>query len=108
MFQNQLVITKKLPYRINGAETAVQMDFPALENCGKEIWMTEVYVPNSHANSNNIWSEAIQVSENIHNGLVVGNMSAYVWWYIRRSYSPMSEDGSISKPTSRQKLFRAL
>ncbi len=74
-----------------------QMDFPALENCGKEIWMTEVYVPNSHADSNNIWSEAIQVSENIHNGLVVGNMSAYVWWYIRRSYGPMSEDGSISK-----------
>lgn len=74
-----------------------QMDFPALENCGKEIWMTEVYVPNSHADSNNIWSEAIQVSENIHNGLVVGNMSAYVWWYIRRSYGPMSENGSISK-----------
>ncbi|MBR3970739.1 MAG: carbohydrate binding domain-containing protein [Ruminococcus sp.] len=74
-----------------------QMDFPALENCGKEIWMTEVYVPNSHADSNNIWDQAIQVSENIHNGLVVGNMSAYVWWYIRRSYSPMSEDGTISK-----------
>ncbi|MBR6579671.1 MAG: carbohydrate binding domain-containing protein [Ruminococcus sp.] len=74
-----------------------QMDFPALENSGKEIWMTEVYVPNSEANSNNIWSQAIQVSENIHNGLVVGNMSAYVWWYIRRSYGPMSEDGSISK-----------
>lgn len=74
-----------------------QMDFPALENCGKEIWMTEVYVPNSNANSNNIWSQAIQVSENIHNGLVVGNMSAYVWWYIRRNYGPMSEDGSISK-----------
>lgn len=74
-----------------------QMDFSALENCGKEIWMTEVYVPNSDANSNNIWSQAIQVSENIHNGLVVGNMSAYVWWYIRRNYGPMSEDGSISK-----------
>lgn len=74
-----------------------QMDFPALENCGKEIWMTEVYVPNSHADSNNIWDQAIQVSENIHNGLVVGNMSAYVWWYIRRSYGPMSEDGTISK-----------
>lgn len=73
------------------------MDFPALESCGKPIWMTEVYVPNSDANSNNIWSQAIQVSQNIHNGLVVGNMSAYVWWYIRRSYSPMSEDGSISK-----------
>ncbi len=73
------------------------MDFPALENCGKEIWMTEVYVPNSEANSNERWPEALQVAENIHNGLVVGNMSAYVWWYIRRSYGPMNEDGSISK-----------
>lgn len=73
------------------------MDFPDLEKCGKEIWMTEVYVPNSTANSNNNWPEALQVSENIHNGLVVGNMSAYVWWYIRRSYSPMSENGTISK-----------
>ena len=74
-----------------------QMDFSALENCGKEIWMTEVYVPNSDADSANRWPEALQVGENIHNALVVGNMSAYVWWYIRRSYGLMTEDGKISK-----------
>ncbi|MDR0918747.1 MAG: family 43 glycosylhydrolase [Oscillospiraceae bacterium] len=74
-----------------------KMDFPALENSGKEIWMTEVYVPNSDADSNERYPEALQVSENIHNGLVVGNMSAYVWWYIRRNYGPMNEDGTISK-----------
>ncbi len=73
------------------------MDFPALENSGKQIWMTEVYVPNSDADSANRWPEAIQVSENIHNALVVGNMSAYTWWYIRRSYGLMTEDGRISK-----------
>ncbi len=73
------------------------MDFPALENSGKEIWMTEVYVPNSDADSSDRWPEAIQVAENMHNGLVVGNMSSYVWWYIRRSYGPMKEDGTISK-----------
>ncbi len=73
------------------------MDFPALENCGKEIWMTEVYVPNSEANSNERWPEALDVAENIHNGMVVGNMSAYVWWYIRRNYGPMNENGTISK-----------
>ena len=77
--------------------TRDQMDFPALENSGKEIWMTEVYVPNSEANSNERFPEALQVSENIHNGLVVGNMNAYVWWYIRRNYSPMNENGTISK-----------
>ncbi len=73
------------------------MDFPALESSGKEIWMTEVYVPNSEADSANRWPEAVQVSENIHNALVVGNMSAYTWWYIRRSYGLMTEDGKISK-----------
>lgn len=73
------------------------MDYPELENSGKEIWMTEVYVPNSDADSANKYPEAIQVSENIHNAMVVGNMSAYTWWYIRRSYGLMTEDGKISK-----------
>ena len=73
------------------------MDFPELENCGKEIWMTEVYVPNSDQNSANRYPEALQVSENIHNAMVVGNMSAYTWWYIRRHYGLMTEDGKISK-----------
>ncbi|MBR1529624.1 MAG: carbohydrate binding domain-containing protein [Oscillospiraceae bacterium] len=73
------------------------MDFPALENSGKEIWMTEVYVPNSEADSADRWPEAIEVSENIHNGLVVGNLNAYVWWYIRRSYGLLKENGQISK-----------
>ncbi len=73
------------------------MDYPELENSGKEIWMTEVYVPNSDADSANRYPEAIQVAENIHNAMVVGNMSAYTWWYIRRSYGLMTEDGNISK-----------
>lgn len=73
------------------------MDFPDLENSGKEIWMTEVYVPNSDKDSANRYPEALQVSENIHNAMVVGNMSAYTWWYIRRNYGLMTEDGKISK-----------
>ncbi len=72
------------------------MDFPALENSGKPIWMTEVYVPNSTSDADT-WPEAIAVAENIHNGLVVANLNAYVWWYIRRKYSPMKENGNISK-----------
>ena len=73
------------------------MDFPELENCGKEIWMTEVYVPNSDANSADNWGQALQAAENIHNAMVVGNMSAYVWWYIRRQYSFLWDDGRVSK-----------
>ncbi len=72
------------------------MDFPVLENDPRELFMTEVYVPNSSSDADT-WPEAVEVAENIHNGLVVGNMNAYVWWYIRRSYGPMKESGAISK-----------
>lgn len=76
--------------------TRTNMDFPALESSGKPIWMTEVYVPNSSSDADT-WPEAVDVAANIHNGLVVGNLNAYVWWYIRRSYGPMKENGEISK-----------
>ncbi|MCQ2459392.1 MAG: carbohydrate binding domain-containing protein, partial [Ruminococcus sp.] len=95
-----------------------RMDFPDLENCGKEIWMTEVYVPGSDYQNANIWvgkdlqnkndASAIKVAENIHNGLVVGNMSVYTWWYIKRYYSLIGEERSgimssseAGKPTKR-------
>ncbi|HAG12535.1 MAG TPA: glucuronoarabinoxylan endo-1,4-beta-xylanase, partial [Ruminococcus sp.] len=73
-----------------------QMDFPALESCGKDIWMTEVYVPDSTSDADT-YPQAVKVAENIHNGLVVSNLNAYVWWYIRRNYGPMKENGNISK-----------
>ncbi|BBP89821.1 hypothetical protein BsIDN1_34390 [Bacillus safensis] len=59
--------------------------------------MTEVYYPNSDNNSADRWPEALGVSEHIHHSMVEGDFQAYVWWYIRRSYGPMKEDGLISK-----------
>lgn len=66
------------------------------KGAGKQLWMTEVYYLNSDANSADRWPEALGVSEHIHNAMI-NNMQTYVWWYIRRSYSPMKEDGTISK-----------
>ena len=63
---------------------------------GKELWMTEVYHPNS-SDSADLWPQALDVGEHIHHALVDGGFQAYVWWYIRRSYGPMREDGQISK-----------
>ncbi|MGP4113489.1 glucuronoxylanase [Streptomyces sp. 4N509B] len=63
---------------------------------GKELWMTEVYHPNS-SDSADLWPQALDVGEHIHRALVDGGFQAYVWWYIRRSYGPMREDGQISK-----------
>ena len=73
-----------------------QMVFPELGNDSRELWMTEVYVPNSSSDADT-WPEAVEVAINMHNALVVGSMNAYVWWYIRRSYGPMKENGNISK-----------
>lgn len=64
---------------------------------GKELWMTEVYHPNSDANSADRWPEALETARNIHHAMADGEFQMYVWWYIRRQYSPMKEDGTISK-----------
>ncbi|GAB2589411.1 glycoside hydrolase family 30 beta sandwich domain-containing protein [Streptomyces capparidis] len=63
---------------------------------GKELWMTEVYHPNS-SDSADLWPQALEVGEHMHRALVDAEFQAYVWWYIRRGYGPMREDGQISK-----------
>ena len=77
---------------------ASSMTYPLFKQkgAGKELWMTEVYVPDS-SSSADAWPGALQVAVNMNNAFAVGDMQAYVWWYIRRSYGPMKEDGSISK-----------
>lgn len=67
------------------------------KGAGKELWMTEVYYPNSDNNSADRWPEALDVSYHMHSAMVEGDFQAYVWWYIRRQYGPMKEDGTISK-----------
>jgi glucuronoarabinoxylan endo-1,4-beta-xylanase len=75
-------------------------DFPyplfKQKGAGKELWMTEVYYPNS-TDSADLWPQALDVGEHIHRAMVDAEFQAYVWWYIRRSYGPMREDGRISK-----------
>lgn len=66
------------------------------KGAGKELWMTEVYYPNS-SDSADLWPQALDVGEHIHRALVDAEFQAYVWWYIRRGYGPLREDGQISK-----------
>jgi glucuronoarabinoxylan endo-1,4-beta-xylanase len=63
---------------------------------GKELWMTEVYYPDSESDAD-LWPQALDVGEHMHHALVDAEFQAYVWWYIRRGYGPMREDGQISK-----------
>ncbi|MFC8363549.1 glycoside hydrolase family 30 beta sandwich domain-containing protein [Streptomyces griseorubiginosus] len=66
------------------------------KGAGKELWMTEVYYPNS-SDSADLWPQALDVGEHVHRAMVDAEFQAYVWWYIRRGYGPMREDGQISK-----------
>ena len=72
--------------------------YPLLKSkANKEFWMTEVYHPNSDEASADRWPEALEVGLHMHKCLVDAEMQAYIWWYIRRQYSPMKEDGTMSK-----------
>jgi len=79
----------------NTANTFFQYPLADQKAANKERWMTEHYTES--ANDADLWPMAHDVSYEIHRSLVEGQMNAYVWWYIRRKYGPMKEDGSISK-----------
>lgn len=68
-------------------------DYPLARTKGKEVWMTEHFTDNTDANN---WTAAVPVALEIHNSMVA-NYNAYVWWYIRRSYGLLTEDGLVSK-----------
>lgn len=69
-------------------------DYPLARNSGKEIWMTEHYIASDR--SANEWPLALGSGTEIHENMVA-NFSAYVWWYIRRAYGPITENGQVSK-----------
>jgi glucuronoarabinoxylan endo-1,4-beta-xylanase len=58
------------------------------KGAGKELWMTEVYYPNSEDNSADRWPEALGVAWHIHSAMVEAEFQAYVWWYIPSSVRP--------------------
>jgi O-glycosyl hydrolase len=64
---------------------------------GKEYWMTEHFTPHyNDPNVANLWPDALGVGKEIHD-CMTNNMNAYIWWYIRRFYGPIGEDGNITK-----------
>ena len=69
-------------------------DYPLARELGKEVWMTEHYTSSSIPAD--AWPQALDVGKEIHD-CMAANFSAYIWWYIRRSYGPITEDGLVSK-----------
>ena len=65
-----------------------------LGNIGKEVWMTE-HIINSNVSGND-WGNAMTAAKEIHDCMNAG-WSAYVLWYIRRSYGTIDENSNITK-----------
>lgn len=68
--------------------------YPLARAKGKEVWMTEHYTTSDR--SANLWPDALEVAKEIH-ACMASDFSAYVWWYIRRVYGLITDDGSVSK-----------
>ena len=65
------------------------------KGAGKERWMTEHYTDSTtDANS---WPNALGVATELHHAMVDGQFNLYTWWYIVRSYGPISTNGTVSK-----------
>lgn len=56
---------------------------------GKHFWMTEVYTADVNNQGSNAWPLCLDVAYEMHRALALSNMSAYVWWYLKRNYGPL-------------------
>jgi O-glycosyl hydrolase len=65
-------------------------DYPLARSKGKEVWMTEHYLPGTN------WSGALAEGKEIHD-CMIANFNAYIYWYLRRDNGFLSENGNISK-----------
>jgi len=73
---------------------AVPQDYPLARSKGKEVWMTEHYTDSK--SDADVWPLALDVGTELHRSMTA-NFNAYIWWYIRRSYSFIKENGQVSK-----------
>ncbi|MBN1391696.1 MAG: hypothetical protein JW947_02710, partial [Sedimentisphaerales bacterium] len=60
----------------------------------KEHWMTEHYTDSGI--SGDAWPQALDAGQEVHN-CMTNNYSAYIWWYVRRSYGLLNESGNVTK-----------
>lgn len=66
-------------------------EYPLARDRGKEVWMTE------HLDLSTDWAGALATAKEIHDCLAVANFNAYLWWYLRRYYGPLGEDGVVTR-----------
>jgi glucuronoarabinoxylan endo-1,4-beta-xylanase len=57
----------------------------------KEVWMTE------HLDTSITYSASLNTAVEIYECLTKANFNAYIWWYGKRNYGPVGQDGLITK-----------
>jgi glucuronoarabinoxylan endo-1,4-beta-xylanase len=57
----------------------------------KEVWMTE------HLDTLVTYSANLGTAVEIHNCFTIANFNAYLWWYGKRFYGPIGQDGQVTK-----------
>lgn len=67
------------------------IDNPQIRSKGKEIWMTE------HLDTLSTYASGISTAVEIHNCLTKANFNAYIWWYGKRFYGPIGQDGIVTR-----------
>lgn len=84
------------PYGISNLTSV--MAYPKAAEKGKGLWMTEHYTTTSGTNPNqaNLWPDALEAGKEVHTFMTL-NYNAYIWWYIRRNYGLITDDGKITK-----------
>ncbi len=58
---------------------------------GKEVWMTE------HLDTLTTYNAGINTAIEIHDCFTTANFNAYIWWYGKRFYGPIGQDGQVTK-----------
>lgn len=66
-------------------------DYPLARQYGKEVWMTE------HLNTDTSITGVIQTAKEMVDCMAVGNYNAYLWWYLKRFYGPIDDNGNRTK-----------
>lgn len=63
----------------------------AAKNLGKEVWMTE------HLDTLTTLEANINTAIEIHDCFTKANFNAYIWWYGKRFYGLIGQDGQVTK-----------
>ena len=64
---------------------------PLAKSKSKEVWMTE------HLDTLTTYAANLNTAIEIHECFTNANFNAYIWWYGKRFYGPIGQDGQVTK-----------